>query len=59
MALAKNRKGILLTLAVLVLLVLMFAELLTYVVLGINYNYVLQEASSSARSRYDGAYSVP
>jgi hypothetical protein len=42
----KNQKGILLTLATVILFVLMFAELVSYVVLNINYNTIVSTASS-------------
>ena len=42
----KNRKGIMLTLATVVLFVLMLAELVTYVSLNINYNVIVSTSSS-------------
>ena len=43
---SRNRKGILLTLATVVLFVLMLAELITYVTLNINYNVLVSSSSS-------------
>jgi hypothetical protein len=48
MAIARNRKGILLTLVTIVLLVLMIAELITYVYLTIDYETVSSFGSVSA-----------
>ena len=45
---AKNRKGILLTLATVILFVLMFAELVSYVMLNINYNALVSSSASVA-----------
>ena len=42
----KNQKGIMLTLATVVLFVLMLAELVAYVSLNINYNLIVSSSSA-------------
>ncbi len=49
-AMKKSKKGILLTLLTIVLFVLMLGELITYVVLNINYTNIASQASQSLNS---------
>ena len=49
-AMKKSKKGILLTLLTIVLFVLMLGELITYVILNINYTNIASQASQSLNS---------
>ncbi len=45
---SKNKKGLLLTLLVIVLFVLMLGEVITYVVINVNYDSLTQQAASAS-----------